>query len=54
MTASELLRQKADDYRAISEERAETAYERALYALLELALRDIAQALEESELQEAA
>lgn len=55
-TAAEILRRKADDYRALGEEHTTDPRDRAVYELVELTLREIADALEsaERELLEAA
>ena len=54
-SVAELLRRKADDYRALGEEHASDPRDRAIYELVELALKEIADALEEAlQLEEAA
>lgn len=48
-SAAELLRRRADDYRALGEEHATDPRDKAVYELVELALKEIADALEEAE-----
>ena len=48
MTAPELLRRRADDYRALGEEHACSERERVVYELVELVLRELADVLEEA------
>lgn len=49
MTAAELLRRAADDYRALHEEYATTPESKAIAEAVELVLRTVAEALEEDE-----
>lgn len=53
-SAAELLRRKADDYRALGQEHAVDARDRAVYELVELTLRELADALEEADVLEEA
>lgn len=46
MRAVDVLRQKADDYRALCDEHAENKAQQVPYRLLEMALREVADALE--------
>jgi hypothetical protein len=48
-SAAELLRRKADDYRALGQEHASDPRDRAVYELVELTLRELADALEDAE-----
>lgn len=50
-SAADLLRRKADDYRALAGEHAATAGEKVPYRLLELTLREVADALEQAEIE---
>ena len=52
---AELLRRKADDYAALGEEHTSDPRDRAVYELVELTLKELADALEEAlQLEEAA
>lgn len=47
MRAADLLRRKADEYRALEQEHAANDAQKVPYRLLEIVLRDVAQALDE-------
>lgn len=53
-SAAELLRRKADDYRALGEEHASDPRDKAVYELVELTLKELADVLDEVEQEVAA